>query len=174
MIWLHLNYGVGPPPLVIQNKRHFKGRCVFFLSHSMGFLPRLPIFPLFFSKWMKLPSILSLCFNMLCWLLMLSFWTLSEMHCICQISNGGFPFIRKWHMFKPFYWCLEHIVSLTESSKPSHKTSYNSVWKKPYFSILSFGRNCGIQAFSLRTNKAVIICFHLGYNCSLQTCISIC
>lgn len=130
MIWLHLNHSVGPPPSVIQSKRHFKGHCRFFSSRSMGFLPRLPILHLFFSKWMKLLSILSLCFNMLYWLFMLSFWTLNEMHCICQISNGDFPFMRKWHIFKSFYWCLESIVSLTKSSKPSHKAGYNSIWKK--------------------------------------------
>lgn len=135
MIWLHLKYSMGLPPLVIQSKRHFKGYCSSFSPHSLGFLPRLPRFHLLFSKWMKLLSILSLCYNILCWHFMLSFWTLNEMHCICQISNGGFPFMRKWHMFKSLYWCLENIVSLTKSSKPSHKTGNNSIWKNLYFSI---------------------------------------
>lgn len=140
MIWLHLNYGVDPPALVTLNKTHFEGHCSFFFSHSMDFLPRLPIFHLFFSKWMKLLSVLSLFLNMLYWLFLLSFWTLNEMHYICQISNGGFPFMGNWHMFILFYWCLENIVCLTKSSKASHETDYNSVEKKnPWLLNFEFG-----------------------------------
>lgn len=146
MIWLHLNHGVYPPALVTQNKTHFEGHSSSFFSHSMDFLPRLPIFHLFFSKWLKLLSVLSLCLNTRYRLFMLSFWTLNEMHYIGKISNGGLPFMGNWHTFILFYWCSENIVCLTKSSKASHKTDYNSVRKKPSldYSILNFGRLCRI------------------------------
>lgn len=131
MIWLHPNYSVYSPALVTQNKTHFEGHSSSFFSHSMDFLPRLPIFHLFFSKWLKLLSVLSLCLNMLYWLFMLSFWTLNEMHYIGKISNGGFPSVGNWHVFIQCYWCLENIVCLTKISKASHKTDYNSVRRNP-------------------------------------------
>jgi len=33
-------------------------------------------------------------------------------------------------MFELFYWCLEGVVSMTQSSKLNHKTRYNSILKK--------------------------------------------